>query len=176
MKVVNLFGPPGTGKSTVAAMLFGLLKMNQHESEFVPEFAKVLTWSEHHVALRDQLYVFAKQHHRLEMLRVQPLEYVVSDGPLLNSLIYAPDNYFTSFPPMVLEVFHSFENVNIVLERENHAYSSIGRYHSEAEAAVVNDRCEQVLTEYGIPVHARMPVGASTPADIFKLLTGVAPE
>lgn len=171
MKVVNLFGPPGTGKSTIAAVLFGLLKMHQRESEFVPEFAKVLTWSDHHVALRDQLYVFAKQHHRLEMLRPQPLEFVISDGPLLNSLIYAPEKYYASFPSMVLEVFNSFDNFNVLLTAE-HAYSPIGRYHTEQEAEQLQRRIPALLHRHGIPLHAQLSVNESTPATLYTLLTG----
>ena len=44
--VVNLYGAPGSGKSTGAAYLFSRLKMNGVDCEYVPEFAKSAVWEE----------------------------------------------------------------------------------------------------------------------------------
>lgn len=41
-KVINLYGGPGTGKSTTAAMLFAKMKLAGFNCEYVPEFAKDL--------------------------------------------------------------------------------------------------------------------------------------
>jgi adenylylsulfate kinase-like enzyme len=42
LHVINLFGGPGTGKSTLAAALFTDLKMKGINAELVTEFAKDL--------------------------------------------------------------------------------------------------------------------------------------
>lgn len=42
--IVNLFGAPGTGKSTGAAYIFSKLKMAGVDAEYVTEFAKDKVW------------------------------------------------------------------------------------------------------------------------------------
>ena len=39
LKVINLYGGPGTGKSTTAAALFALIKREGYNVELVTEFA-----------------------------------------------------------------------------------------------------------------------------------------
>lgn len=46
MIVINLFGEPGAGKSTGAAYVFAMLKMNGVNAELVTEYAKDITWEE----------------------------------------------------------------------------------------------------------------------------------
>jgi ABC-type sugar transport system ATPase subunit len=41
--VVNLFGGPCAGKSSLTAILFGRLKREHHEAELAVEFAKALS-------------------------------------------------------------------------------------------------------------------------------------
>lgn len=160
--VVNFFGGPGVGKSTTAAMVFALLKAKGFEAEYIPEFAKVLTWADHQVALRDQLYVFAKQDHRLEVLRDQALDFIVVDSPLLNSLIYAPPGYYASFRPLVLEVFRSYHNRNFLLSRDT-AYSPVGRNETAAHAQAKCLEVAHLLQAEAIP-HEVLP-GATGAAE-----------
>lgn len=49
--VVNLFGQPGAGKSTLAAYTFAKLKMMNVNCELVTEFAKDKTWEKNFTAL-----------------------------------------------------------------------------------------------------------------------------
>ena len=85
-KVINFYGGPSAGKSTMAAQLFGIMKANRFNVEYVPEFAKDLTWKQSK-CLDDQLYVFAVQHHALYTLLGQ-VDYIITDSPLLLSLHY----------------------------------------------------------------------------------------
>ena len=48
LKVINFFGPPGTGKSTVASGLFNLMKVNGFSVEAINEFAKQMYWERRH--------------------------------------------------------------------------------------------------------------------------------
>ena len=45
-KIINIFGNPGSGKSTIAAYLFTALKSRNIEVELVTETAKDLVWDE----------------------------------------------------------------------------------------------------------------------------------
>lgn len=57
--VVNLFGGPGSGKSTGAAYVFARLKMLGYNAELVTEFAKDKTWEKNETALAAQDYITA---------------------------------------------------------------------------------------------------------------------
>ena len=57
---VSLFGPPGAGKSTLAAYVFAKLKMMGVNCELVTEFAKDKVWEKNNEALSNQIYIFAK--------------------------------------------------------------------------------------------------------------------
>ena len=63
--VCNLFGPPGAGKSTLAAYVFAKLKMMGVNCELVTEFAKDKVWEKNNEALSNQIYIFAKQYYRM---------------------------------------------------------------------------------------------------------------
>ena len=63
--VINIFGAPGAGKSTTAAALFALMKLEGYKVELVTEHAKDLTYSESFKELNDQLKVFGEQNHRM---------------------------------------------------------------------------------------------------------------
>ena len=63
--VINLFGGPGCGKSTTMARLFADLKTMGYNVEMVSEFAKDLVYEMRQETMKDELYIFAKQHHRL---------------------------------------------------------------------------------------------------------------
>lgn len=176
MKVVNLFAGPGVGKSTTSAVLYGMLSMAGYRAEYVPEFAKFLTWQKHEAALRDQLYLFAKQDHRLEVLRKAPLDFVIMDGPLPNSILYLKDRaYFSSFEPLVMEVFFSYDNVNFFLERNDSAeYQQQGRNESEQEAIELCDRTLELLKKHRVP-HEKVPVDHRLPGLLFSRLTSQRP-
>ena len=61
-KLINLFGGPGIGKSSIANGITYKLK-KQHISCNNPyEFPKRLAWDKNISQIQDQLYVFANQH------------------------------------------------------------------------------------------------------------------
>ena len=65
MKVINIFGGPGTGKSVTAARLFAELKLQHKNCELVTEFAKELTYDESYRVMENQIWIFANQHQRM---------------------------------------------------------------------------------------------------------------
>lgn len=145
MKVVNFYGGPGTGKSTMAASVFAELKWRGYNVELVTEFAKDLVWEKRFNTLDDQIYIFGKQYHKLYRLRDQ-VDFIITDSPLLLSLHYGaklPD----SFLDMVLETYESFDNVDIFLEREKD-YNPAGRYQTKEEAKAIDDKMQHLLRNY----------------------------
>lgn len=147
MKVINLFAGPGAGKSTTAAGLFNVMKLAGHKVELVTEFAKELVWDDQHKILKDQLFLLSEQHRRINRLRDHDIEYVVTDSPILLNLAYKVEGYFENFEPLVVEIFQSFQNKNIVLQRVK-PYLQYGRSQSEDEARGLDIIISNLLDKY----------------------------
>lgn len=167
MIVINLYGGPGTGKSSTAADLFAKMKWEGHNVEIINEYAKKVTWEGHHNILRDQIYLFAKQNRKLERLRDQ-VDWVITDSPLPLCGIYAGPDYFPSFQPLIWEVFNSYRNINIMLERKK-AYNPKGRNQTEKEARTIDVRTELMLIDQKVDYHkvAADPSAKDTIYDMF---------
>lgn len=150
MKVVNLFGGPGTGKSTTAAGLFHLMKLQSMEVELVTEYAKDLVWSERNTMFTEQDYIFAKQNHRLRRLRGK-VDWVVTDSPIILGHFYMPDDFpgKEPFSQFVNEMYDSYDNINIFLTREK-AYNPNGRNQTEDEAIELDSRIKIYLATNNI--------------------------
>ena len=76
-KVINLFGNPGSGKSTTASYLFSEMKALGIEVELVTEVAKDLVWDEDWKRLNNQVYIFSTQLQRIDRL-VGKVEYIIT--------------------------------------------------------------------------------------------------
>lgn len=150
VKVINFFGGPGIGKSTTAAEVFQKMKLMQLNVELVTEYAKDVTWRGMTKVLQDELYVFAKQQHRIRMCSDQ-VEYIVTDSPLVLPLIYDRDNR-ACFKPLVMEVFNEYENYNFLLTRTK-PYAAVGRSQTESQAREVDGEIENLLTELNLPYY-----------------------
>lgn len=175
MLVVNLFGGPGSGKSTLAAGLFFRLKCSGQAVELVTEYAKDVTWENRTNLLDDQLYLLAKQNRRLGRLLEHPIKLAITDSPVLLCAAYArlngTTNNLPSFDALVQEVFNSYNNVNIVLERDPSTYSGLGRSQTIDEAAHIDDLVVAMLDEFNIP-YDRLRVGSDdSVAEVLDLLS-----
>lgn len=149
MIVVNLFGSPGTGKSTTATGVFSKLKLLGYNCEYVSEFDKTMTWHERQAELGDQVFVFGVQNHYLEMLR-NKVEFVILDSPLLLNMIYG-NRMHSKLDDLVLQVANSYDNINFYLKRVK-PYNPIGRNETEAQSTELGDKIKNILnstnTEY----------------------------
>ena len=146
MHVINLFGPPCVGKSTVASKLFSTLKEKGTEIELCTEFAKSLVWEGRKATLQDNLYVFAKQNAMLVQLARNGIDYAVTDSPLPICLAYTREGYYQHFRSLVMEVFHDYKNINFYLSA-THRYSRVGRIQNEEESRMVDKRLREILNE-----------------------------
>lgn len=169
MKVINLFGEPSVGKSTTAAGLFYLMKNRGFSVELVNEYAKECVWESKKKTLNDQLYVTAKQNHKLETLRGQ-VEYVITDSPLILGILYSRESSrYTHFHPLIQEVFHSYDNLNVLVSRVK-PYNPVGRMQNEEEAKMVRVELLYLLDSLGIVCH-EMDGDLAAPDKIINLLT-----
>ncbi|MCK9529451.1 MAG: ATP-binding protein [Gammaproteobacteria bacterium] len=151
MKVINILGGPGIGKSTAAAKVFYTLKERGLNVELVTEVAKDIVYEEQLKILKDQLYVFAKQNRRMERLRGK-VDYVVTDSPGILALAYQIPNYYPTFEPLVVDVFNSYNNINFMLTR-NYGFEESGRAHDEATSKNIDINIISILEKHGIPYY-----------------------
>jgi len=149
MILINLFGAPGTGKSTGAAYIFSQLKMRGVNAELVTEFAKDKTWEHNMTALSNQVYVFGKQYYRISRCADQ-VDVIVTDSPLLLSLVYNNSSVLgQDFNKVVKAVSDSFNSRNYYLTRVK-PYNPIGRNQTEEEADQIADQIYDILIAQGI--------------------------
>ena len=149
MILINLFGAPGTGKSTGASYIFSQLKMRGVNAELVTEFAKDKTWEHNMKALSNQAYLFGKQYYRISRCEDQ-VDVIVTDSPLLLSLVYnSSDILGQDFNNVVRKVAKSYNSLNYFLTRIK-PYNPAGRNQTEEEANVISDQVYNILVTNGI--------------------------
>ena len=145
--IVNFFGGPGAGKSKMAGRLFSDLKDKGFKVEYATEYAKDMTWQKSQHVLTNQIYVFGKQQHRIWRLDGK-VQIIVTDSPILNSIIYCKEDTSELFKELVKEEFRKRPNMNINLLRGKH-YDSDGRNQTIDQAVILdNEITELVITEF----------------------------
>lgn len=148
--VVNLFGAPGSGKSTGAAYIFALLKMSGVDAELVTEFAKDKVWEENPAPFKNQAYMFGKQSYKIGRCAGK-VDVIVTDSPLPLSIYYNSEARLTdNFDRTVMDVFGSYLNMNYLLTRVK-PYNPNGRHQTESESDQVAKELKALLHEQGIP-------------------------
>jgi DNA helicase HerA-like ATPase len=145
--VINLFGGPGSGKSTVASSIFSELKWNGVNCELATEYAKDKVWERSTSVLDDQIYVFGKQHHRIFILNNE-VDVIVTDSPFLLSVIYDSEKRPT-LKKLVIEEFLKFNNMNFFLKRSKD-YNPLGRLQTEDGAKFIDNKVNELLIESGV--------------------------
>lgn len=167
MYVINLFGGPGTGKSTTAAAVFAELKIRGFNAEMHREFVKGPVWDGYHTMLADQVYILGQQYH--EMMRYQRggVHVVVTDSPLLLSCIYGEmEGYF--FSNYVRQLHRRFQNANVLLRRVK-PYNPSGRLQDEAQAREFDEKNERMLAQHlDLGPTARVAADDKAAAEIIR--------
>lgn len=150
--VVNFFGGPGVGKSTISADLFCQLKKMDINTELVQEYVKELIWDDRTNIFNDQLYVTAKQNRRISRLK-HKVDVIVTDSPIPLGGIYAeyaknPLSHILT--PLTNTIFNEYDNLNVFLTRR-FAHISHGRIHDESQGIEIDNLILNWLTQNNHP-------------------------
>ncbi len=153
-RIIDLYGGPGSGKSTTAAYMFALLKQAGVNAELVREYVKEWAWEGREIGPYDQLYFLGKQIRKESMLYGR-VDVIVTDSPVLLGIHYARA-YSPEFIANAIEFTadhficqaarDGHEHVHVMLRRSK-AYSQAGRYQSEDEAHAIDREVERILVE-----------------------------
>jgi hypothetical protein len=146
--VVNLFGGPGSTKSTNALGITYFLKLYCIEAELANEYAKEKVYDNSLEILEDQNYVFAKQLHKMRRVDGK-VDVIVSDSPLVLSILYNK-NESEEFVQNVLKTFNAFDNMNFYIERPSY-YTEAGRLQTKEEAMALDEELKKILKDNDIP-------------------------
>lgn len=152
---IQLFGGPGSGKSTTAADLFALLKRTQYNAELVREYVKDWVWEERKILPTDQIYLLAKQARR-EQILYKKVDVVISDSPIWQFPVY--EKKFSTGPYVCQQIIdkfvseavtHGVEHKHVFLNRVK-AYNPKGRFQNETEAKEIDREIKEYLTSQNI--------------------------
>lgn len=155
--VINLYGGPGTGKSTSAAYLYCRLKLKNINSELVREYVKDWVWEERKIGQYDQVYFLGKQMRR-ESILYGKVDYMVTDSPVLLSLYYARLHSSPEMADGIHKIVGDYykqaaekghKHVHVFLRRSK-PYNPAGRYQNEDQAKDIDTSVKAMLTDLGI--------------------------
>lgn len=137
--------------------MFSRLKLSaKFTAEYVCEYAKDCVYEDRlNILKNDQFYIFAKQNHKLLMIKNNEKcpDFVITDSPLILSNIYGEINNTISdaFKTVVLDTFNSYNNINYFIERgDDVKYEVNGRIQSEEEAKKIDEKVIKYLLENNI--------------------------
>lgn len=150
MIVVNLYGGPCSGKSTLMAGLFYKLKSLGKNVEMSTEFVKDSVYDGNPYPFQDQIYVFANMLKHLRQYDGK-VDYVITDAPLLMNSIYG-EKELPAFHKLVMEEYNRYNNINYFLERsKNVDFVSSGRVNTEKESNDIQKKVKKLLDKNDIP-------------------------
>ena len=194
-KIINLFGGPGIGKSTIAARVFSELKERHVSCELVTELAKDITWEETHKLLDNQLWLYSEQFRRQFRL-LDKVDFVITDSPLLMYCVYLdklharlPDTlkfsgrHLQRTKSFFKSSFDEFNNINISLVRAFeytslgiciYDYQEDGRIHQLNEALELDKEIGDLLTSHtNVDFIYCMTCATKTPHPITEYILNV---
>ncbi|MFR8831620.1 MAG: AAA family ATPase, partial [Eggerthella lenta] len=143
---VNVFGGPGSGKSTMAYAVAAELKARGYTAECVGEVVKDCIYDaargdQEAARLLDGSVESQEELYRRQSARERRLDglvqFVVADSPAIMGLAYlAPDadeDRAARLAALAQDEFEAQESVNVIVAREG-AYDPRARIHAEDEA------------------------------------------
>lgn len=177
-KIINLFGGPGIGKSTQASGLYTEMKKHHMSVEYTYEFPKEVAWEGNISQLRDQFFITANQHRNISRLYGK-VDYIIVDSPIILGCFYEqrygndyPASFYvsTGLSKFIWSLFKQYDNINILLTRNDETYDPNGRMQDLDEAREIDKDIKETLLINNIPF-VEFLVNENTAVDIFRYIT-----
>lgn len=146
LKVINMWGGPGSGKSTITAGLFNLMKAMGLRVELVTEFAKDLTYEKNYGTLTNQFLLAAVQDQRLRRL-VGQVDWAITDSPLPLGITYCTKEYDEWLPATIEAAYDRYDNYDFRVKRCKE-YQRYGRSQTECEALAIDISIKALFDDF----------------------------
>jgi len=176
--IINLFGGPGIGKSTQSAELFTLMKKNHMDVELTFEYPKIVAWEENYSAIKDQFYITANQHRNISRLYGK-VKYIIVDSPIILGMVYKdiynnepeyPSSYYDeNFDTFIVNLFKKYNNLNILLKRDDSTYDENGRFQNLEQSKQIDKTIKDKLEKLNLP-YVEFGVCENTALQIFNYI------
>jgi hypothetical protein len=176
-KIINFFGGPGIGKSTQASGLFTEMKKHHMSVEYTYEFPKEVAWEGNISQLSDQFFITANQHRNISRLYGK-VDYIIVDSPIVLGCFYE-QRYGEGYPAshysmsglsnFLWALFKKYDNINILLKRNDETYDTNGRLQGLQEAQEIDFDIKQTLDVNSIHYN-EFSVNNNTALDIYSYL------
>ena len=176
-KIINFFGGPGIGKSTQASGLFTEMKKHHMSVEYTYEFPKEVAWEGNVSQLKDQFFISANQHRNISRLYGK-VDYIIVDSPIVLGCFYEqrygedyPASYYamTGLSNFLWKLFKQYDNLNILLKRNDETYDTNGRLQGLQEAQEIDADIKLTLDINNIS-YSEFSVNNDTPLEIYRYL------
>ena len=128
--------------------------------------------------VKDQFFITGNQHRNISRLYGK-VDYIIVDSPIILGCFYE-QRYGTDYPAsfygvtglskFLWNLFKQYDNINILLKRNNETYDPNGRIQDLQEAQEIDEDIRQTLLVNNIPF-AEFDVNTNTAVDIFKYIT-----
>lgn len=179
-RIICLWGGPGTGKSTTAALLFGKLKQLGYNAEMNREYIKDWVWEGRKITDGDQVYITAKQLKKERTYIQKGLDFIITDSPVALASFYGNiyDKYERDFGAckQIVKQHHQFckdhgYKIDHFFLVRTKKYNPEGRLQDEATAVKYDGDIKLFLQEYGIN-YKTVVCDENVEANILKIILG----
>jgi adenylate kinase family enzyme len=145
--IINLYGGPGTGKSTGAAYIFSQLKLKGIDAEYVTEFAKDKVWEHNTKVFQNQMYVTGKQAFKISRCYGE-VDVIITHSPIRLGYTYAIAQNRPKLGEAILEEADLYKDssIDIFLKRVK-PYNPNGRNQTEDEAKQIDIEMRKALED-----------------------------
>lgn len=154
-KIVNIYGAPGAGKSTLGAELYAYFKGKQVKCELCMEYVKSWAYDNKAPSKYDQFYIFGKEVYHLTRL-LGKVDYIICDSPVMIGNYYLAKAQGAGLQaPTILDPV--IKQLNELIENDGHqvhdifffrtkAYIEAGRYQTAEESDAIGKELYSFLT------------------------------
>ena len=121
--------------------------------EYTYEFPKEVAWEGNISQLKDQFFITANQHRNISRLYGK-VDYIIVDSPIILGCFYE-SRYGADYPAshysmsglskFLWDLFKQYNNINILLTRNDETYDPNGRMQDLKEAIEIDNDIKETL-------------------------------